>query len=217
MLAIQVPVVAWGYYLQHRAGSGASVLPQDLNVAPLYVSVLVLEWGLLALVRRGVNARGIKVWELAGVHRIKAKDVLRDVAIGISFLVVAEWAARILNSLMGPYAAKSIQSILPRSTPEVVLWIAISVSAGICEEIVYRGYFQKQFAAYTNSVAAAVVLQGVVFGVAHAYQGLHQVIIIAMLGMLYGCLAAWRKNLRANMIAHAASDIWSGWLIKVLR
>jgi hypothetical protein len=36
--------------------------------------------------------------------------------------------------------------------------------------------------------------------------------VISVLGMLFGILAAWRKNLRANIIAHAWSDVWGGWL-----
>jgi membrane protease YdiL (CAAX protease family) len=57
-----------------------------------------------------------------------------------------------------------------------------------------------------------VLGQGLVFGLFHAYQGWTNVIVISVLGVLYGVLAAWRKNLRANMIAHAWSDIWGGWL-----
>jgi hypothetical protein len=32
------------------------------------------------------------------------------------------------------------------------------------------------------------------------------------LGILYGALVAWRRNLRASMIAHAWSDLFEGWL-----
>jgi hypothetical protein len=46
----------------------------------------------------------------------------------------------------------------------------------------------------------------------HAYQGWKQVIVIVPLGILYGALVAWRRNLRASMIAHAWSDIFEGWL-----
>jgi hypothetical protein len=38
------------------------------------------------------------------------------------------------------------------------------------------------------------------------------VITISVLGILFGLLAAWRKNLRANMIVHAWADFWEGWL-----
>ena len=59
---------------------------------------------------------------------------------------------------------------------------------------------------------AAVIGQGVLFGLMHSYQGWKQVIVISALGVLYGALAAWRRNLRANIIAHAWSDVWEGWL-----
>jgi hypothetical protein len=38
------------------------------------------------------------------------------------------------------------------------------------------------------------------------------VMVILPLGILYGALAEWRGNLRANMIAHAWSDVFEGWL-----
>lgn len=216
MLLIQFALLAWGFHLQSRPGAD-SVFPQNRNILPLYVSVIVLEWALVAAVWRGVKSRGINLWELAGGRWSSWKDAARDVAICIPFLLIWEGAAWLLHRLMGPIEAKSIATMLPRGGLEVVLWIAVSISAGVCEELVFRGYFQKQFAAYTRSVTAAVLLQGIVFGMGHAYQGFKQVIIISILGMLYGALAAWRRNLRANMIAHAWTDIWSGWLSRVLR
>jgi membrane protease YdiL (CAAX protease family) len=100
----------------------------------------------------------------------------------------------------------------PAGFVEVFLWILVSLAAGIGEEIVFRGYLQKQFQAATRSVIAAVVLQGLLFGLMHTYQGWKQVMVIAPLGILYGALAAWRRNLRANMISHAFSDLFEGWL-----
>ena len=58
----------------------------------------------------------------------------------------------------------------------------------------------------------AVLAQGLVFGLFHAYQGWRNVIVISVLGVLYGILAAWRRNLQANVIVHAWGDVWSGWL-----
>jgi len=86
------------------------------------------------------------------------------------------------------------------------------VTAGICEEMAFRGYLQRQFHALTGNVAWAILLQALVFGIAHGYQGWRNVVIISVLGVLFGVLAAWRKNLRANIISHAFGDFWSGWL-----
>jgi hypothetical protein len=213
MLLIQLALVAFGFWLQHRGGSGSdSVLPQKRNVVPFYLSVIALEWGLVATVRGAVNDRGIKLRDLIGGRWSNWKDVVRDVAICIPFLIVWEASARLMHRLLGRDQAKSIGSLLPQSSVEVALWIAVSISAGICEEIVFRGYFQKQLTAYTHTVVGGVLLQGIVFGLGHSYQGFKQVVLISVLGMFYGWFAAWRGNLRSNMIAHAWTDIWSGWL-----
>lgn len=80
----------------------------------------------------------------------------------------------------------------------------------------FRGYLQRQLHALTGSISIAVLAQGVVFGVSHIYQGWKAVIVISVLGILFGALAAWRGDLRANIIVHAWGDIWLGWLKSVV-
>ena len=215
MMLIQVVLVGLGFWLQSRPGSD-SVLPQRRNAVPLYLSVIGLEWGLVATVRGAVNDRGIALGEIIGGRWSSWKDVVRDLALCILLFAAFQVVARGMHWLLGPDDAKSIGSLLPQSSVEVVLWIVVSISAGICEEIVFRGYFQQQFAAYTGSVVAGVLLQGLVFGFGHSYQGLKQVAVISALGVLYGGFAAWRRSLRPNMMSHASTDIWSGWLSRVL-
>jgi membrane protease YdiL (CAAX protease family) len=96
-----------------------------------------------------------------------------------------------------------------------VVWIGVSLTAGFCEEVVFRGYLQKQLQAMTGSAAIAVLGQALFFGVAHGYQGVKNVIVIAVLGLLYGLLALGRRNLRPGMIAHAWSDISGGLAIRL--
>ena len=211
MLLIQLALVALGFWLQQRPGT-ESVLPQKRNVLPLYLSVIALEWGLVATVCGAAKDRGISLWEIIGGRWKSWKDIARDLLLCVPFVIVWELAARGMHHLLGPDEAKSIGSLLPQSAIEIVLWIAVSITAGICEEVVFRGYFQRQFAAYTGSVAAGVLLQAVVFGLGHSYQGLKQAVLISGLGVLYGCFAAWRRSLRPNMMAHAWTDIWNGWL-----
>jgi membrane protease YdiL (CAAX protease family) len=52
-----------------------------------------------------------------------------------------------------------------------------------------------------------VLAQAVLFGIGHWYQGVRQVILISLLGALYGILAQWRKSLRPGIIAHAWADV----------
>lgn len=113
--------------------------------------------------------------------------------------------------LLGASSAKTVDSLLPKSLLEILVWIGVSITAGICEELAFRGYLQRQFHALGGPVVA-VIGQGLVFGLAHAYQGWKNVVVICALGILFGILAAWRKNLRANILVHAWADIWGGWL-----
>src|ERR1700737_826175 len=111
---------------------------------------------------------------------------------------------------LGPEHAASIQTFLPRRGAEILLWVGVSVSAGICEEVVFRGYFQRQFEVFTRSKWIALFLQAALFGISHGYQGVEAAVKIAIFGALYGLLALWRGSLRPGMIAHAGSDILSG-------
>jgi CAAX protease family protein len=90
---------------------------------------------------------------------------------------------------------------------EVILAIAVAVSAGVCEEIVFRGYFQRQFRALSGNWVIAVVLQTTVFGIAHVYQNVRLASMLVLYGILFGVLELWRRSLRPGIIAHAWSDI----------
>ena len=175
-----------------------------------------MDWALFYYCYAGVRRRGGTLSSLSAGRWTSSKDVLIDVAIAIPFWALWEGVAygvHYLLDLLNPSGkAAAVDSLLPKSMVEITLWILLCLTAGFCEEIAFRGYLQKQFHAFTGSIVIAVVLQGIVFGVAHGYQGWKNVAVITALGLLYGALAAWRRNLRVNMISHAWSDAWEGWL-----
>jgi membrane protease YdiL (CAAX protease family) len=129
------------------------------------------------------------------------RSAAADVAIAVPFWVLWEATAYGVHLMLGP---------------EIFVWILVSITAGFTEELQSRGYLQQQFHALSGSIVVAVLGQAAVFGLMHSYQGWKQVMVISVLGVLYGALAAWRRNLRANMIAHAWSDVWEGWLKMVV-
>ena len=100
--------------------------------------------------------------------------------------------------------------MLPQSPTEIVLWIFVSLSAGICEEFTIRGYLQKQLGGVLKNATAGLVAQGIIFGMAHAYQGPNQMFIIAVLGCMMGWLAQWRQSLRPGMLSHFLQDAIGG-------
>lgn len=160
----------------------------------------------------GVHWKGGTLDTLTGGRWKSRRSVAADVAIAIPFWLVWELTAWLVHLAVDRVSTPTAPYQPPSGFVEIFFWVALSVSAGVGEEIVFRGYLQKQFGAATRSVVAGVILQGLVFGLAHTYQGWKQVIVITALGILYGAFAAWRRNLRANIIAHAWSDVFEGWL-----
>jgi len=212
LLLIQFGLAALGAYFQSRPSPAPNLAPAHNSMVhnsmvPLYVSMIVLEWALVRYVWAGIRHKGYRLFDLVGGRWKSWKNVAVDLVIALPFWVFWEATARLVQFSLGESHAKTIQTLLPQTWLEIVLWLGLSASAGVCEEIVFRGYFQKQFEALTGSIALAVVLQAVIFGLGHAYQGVKQIVVISVLGALYGMLAAWRKSLRPGMIAHTMSDV----------
>ena len=160
----------------------------------------------------GTKDYGVTLRELTGGRWSSAKDVLIDCGLGVMVWILWIGIQTGIVRLWGTSHAISVAALFPQSPIEVALWIVASISAGFAEEIAFRGYFQRQFAAITGSVWAGVVLQGLLFGVGHGYQGLRNVVMITLFGWLYGAVALWRGSLRPGIVTHAWSDIYGGYL-----
>jgi len=220
-LLIMAGMAAMGFRAQHAGTGSAGTMPAGQlahhgNAIYFYLVAGVMDWALFYYCWVGVHRWGGNVATLSGGRWSSWGNLGTDVAIAAPFWVLWEATAFAVNWVLGPSSAKSVSSLLPHTLLEVLLWIAVSITAGFCEEIAFRGYLQRQFHALTGNVGAAVIAQALVFGLAHGYQGWKAVVVISVLGVLYGVLAAWRGNLRVNIIAHASSDIWEGWLKQAL-
>jgi uncharacterized protein len=187
--------------------STSAYLVQNLVIIGEEILMVVWIWA-------GVRWRNHPLGDLVRGRWASWRDAARDLAIALPFWVV--WEATALLGARFLYRASTSDSGVPYHAPthvaEILSWFAVCIAAGFCEEIVFRGYFMQQFQAMTGSAGVALVLQAVVFGLAHTYKGWRQVALISGLGILYGLLVLWRRNLRASMMAHAISDIYEGYL-----
>jgi len=196
---------------------GAKILSAQMRTAAspnrgrMYLVTIFVEWFFFVLVVAGVRRSGASVLLVLGDHWHSARQVLRDIGIAAGFWVVALTLLLIFGRLLRVDAqARNLQFILPHGGVEITLWIALSVTAGICEETIFRGYLQRQFMALTKSAPAGILLSAAAFGAAHAYQGFRLVILIGLFGAMFGVLAYWRGSVRPGMIVHAWHDSLSG-------
>ena len=190
---------------------------------PQYLWTIAWEWVLASFVYLGVRKR-MKMRDLIGGRWAHAEDVLIDLTIAAGFwlaaIVVLGGCAKLMHlDQAGKFDTmrQQLGFLIPGTTLELLVWFCLSTTAGICEEVIFRGYLQRQFAAFTSSMLAGVLLSAVVFGASHAYEGGPRMFLIGIYGLMFGLLAWWRKSLRPGMIAHAWHDAISGAVLHMLR
>ena len=208
-LLLILALITYGGVRTH--GTTTKTAPQT-NLIHLYLAVMAGEWALVFYVWRGIRRRGVTLREFIGWSGSNLNAFWRILATAGVFWLVWEGSARAMHLLLGPSDTANVTAMLPHSSLQVLVWCIVSGTAGFCEEVLYRGYLQRQFAAWTGSAVAAIATQAVIFGASHGYQGTKQMIIISVLGALYGILAHWRRTLAPGIIAHTWSDIYGGWL-----
>jgi uncharacterized protein len=186
-----------------------------------YAVTLAWEWALAGFAYWGIRMRRTPLRQILGERRRGLHEFLIDVAAAgvfwiFSLLVLAALAG-ILNLFHLESAQKQISELAPASVAEAVLWIALSVSAGVCEEFVFRGYLQQQFARASGRPWVGVTVSALLFGTAHGYEGIAGMLMITIYGALFSVLAIKRGSLRAGMIAHGWHDSFTGLLLWALK
>jgi CAAX protease family protein len=138
--------------------------------------------------------------------------------------VVAEWLRSGNGSVASALAPghqqglRVVEQLAPASLTEIACWVLLCSLAGTIEEVVFRGYLQNQFTAWTKGgVARGVVFSALLFGAAHGYQGARNMFLLAVFGVLFSGLAIMRRNLRAGVFAHSWHDLISGLVLAFLR
>jgi membrane protease YdiL (CAAX protease family) len=185
----------------------------------MYGATLIWEWMLLALVYWGLRIRRTPLRQLLGVRRQGAVELWTDIAIAAGFWFASLLALGAVGFLLRlvhlhPEDIRGIVSqMAPASPGELALWIALSVSAGICEELIFRGYLQQQFTALTRHISLGIAISAVFFGLAHGYEGASGMLLIVLYGAFFGILAHLRRSLRAGIFAHAWHDSLSGFVL----
>jgi membrane protease YdiL (CAAX protease family) len=209
------PIGSWA--IGHRVFADQLSATANPNRILFYGVTVLYEWLLFVLVVAAVRRSGASVITVLGDHWHSVRQVLRDFGVAAGFWIVAAMLLWIFGLLLRTATLGRNVSMLPQRGIELTLWIVLSVTAGICEETIFRGYLQGQFMALTKSAPAGILLSAAAFGVAHAYQGFRMVILIGLYGAMFGTLAHWRGSVRPGMIAHAWNDSFNGVVAALVR
>jgi membrane protease YdiL (CAAX protease family) len=106
-------------------------------------------------------------------------------------------------------AAKKLAFLLPSTKEERRWWWLVCITAGICEEVVYRGFLLHYFHTlpFHFGLTWALVVSSVIFGGGHLYQGVGRAVPVAALGFVLGAIFLATGNLLLPMIVHAVMDL----------
>jgi membrane protease YdiL (CAAX protease family) len=204
-LLLLVALIGWLMLHQEHGGSEPAG-----GSARLYLGLLAAEWGLFLYTRAGLKRYGTSIARLISARPLTARTLITDIVLGLLLLAALIGAQYAIEWLTGPGDTTLVRRVLVTRVELVPLWLALAASAGFVEELVFRGYFQRQFGAWLGSPWAGVAAQALLFGVTHGYQGGVLVLRIALLGLVFGAAALLRRSLVPGMVAHAATDIIGG-------
>jgi uncharacterized protein len=190
-----------------------------------YRRLLVLEWGLalLALIV-WLSAPGVD----AGQVGLRWPQQWPGVVTGLVVLLVLVFVVASTRALRsgalldagepvrrpgeGRHAeppGHATLAVLPRTARERRLFTLVGVTAGVCEEWLYRGFFLAVVAAVAGglTIGVLVVVAAVAFGLAHAYQGLIGIVSTGLLGGVMAALYLQTGSLLLPVLLHAVIDL----------
>lgn len=108
-------------------------------------------------------------------------------------------------------------ALLPKNWKEFAHFgTIVSLSAGFCEEIVFRGflitYLLALFVASPSSAWIAISVSTLIFALLHAYQGWLAIFKIAILTSMFGVIFVMTESLWPVIILHVGVDVVGGLL-----
>jgi membrane protease YdiL (CAAX protease family) len=182
-----------------------------------YLGSIGMEWVFLGVVMLGIYRRQ-EFLRTAFCNR--ANSLLQSVGLGFAVYIAGYVAIALVSSIMyfTPLFQHRNEAVIlgmaPHTVPEFIMWFGVSLTAGICEELIFRGYLLQQLIALSGRPIVSVIIAALLFGSVHLYEGLAAVLPLTALALVYGSAVRYFKgDLRAVIVAHTLQDFVVAFLI----
>lgn len=169
-----------------------------------FVAMLIPQIGLGLFAGITASVEGVSLFPMT-------PPAARDWGAGLLFLVTTV-------AIVRPFWRRSIlegrlawRLFAPTDPQERRMWVALSLSAGIAEEMVWRGVLPALLTRAFGDARLAIALATVSFGVAHAIQGARSVLAIAAIALAFHGLVLLSGSLYVAMAAHFVYDVIAGF------
>lgn len=186
-----------------------------LNV---YRNTMMSHWALLVVALLIWSAAG-RDWSALGLYRTGDRGWTLWVAaafvaavIVILLLQLRRLAGADERSIARLYRRLSkLEAVVPATRAELRRFYAVSATAGIVEEVLWRGFLIWYLSRFWPLGIAALV-STIAFGIAHAYQGWRQVPSVTAVGAALTALYLLTGTLWMSIALHIAIDVLQGKL-----
>jgi membrane protease YdiL (CAAX protease family) len=103
----------------------------------------------------------------------------------------------------------TIEALLPHTAGERRGFFLLALSAGFCEEVLFRGFVMWYVALWSGPVLA-VAISSILFGLQHSYLGRQHVLTTSVTGAVLAFIVVASGSLWPAILIHAAMDLFSG-------
>ena len=103
-----------------------------------------------------------------------------------------------------------VHLFMPRDRTERLLWVLVAASAGVCEEITWRGVQPTLLATLIGHPVLAAALVAVTFGIGHMVQGWRSASIIVVFAASFQAVVWLSGSLYVAMAVHVMYDVAAG-------
>jgi membrane protease YdiL (CAAX protease family) len=179
----------------------------------LYAVTIAFQWLLVGVVAWRSFARGLTLQDMGLGQRPWVGIVLASL-LGAVCIGGLQWLnLRRMGKMEGEASEllrKLANRLLPVSLLEYLPYSALAITAGVCEEFVYRGFGIAALSKAGLPLWLVVVLSSILFGLAHAYQGRGGIVSTGIFGVLLAIGRLWLGSLIPVMMWHAGLDLAAG-------
>lgn len=208
VLAILFPIGGWWAYrrfLDRLARDGERALVREYRITLVWLVGL----GGAALAVWLAGGRGLAALGLTAPREGPSTQLIVGVAIGaFAGLALRPLAAAVSGKVAAALRRQmgKLEAFLPKTGEQLVWGLIVSIFAGLCEEIAYRGYLIP-YCRFWLPEWPALLAAALLFGLAHLYQGAAGILLTALLGLAFGFIYVETGSLALPMLLHAAVDI----------
>jgi membrane protease YdiL (CAAX protease family) len=184
-----------------------TVLEDVLSANAGALTGLALAWLLAGAVLLVVRWGEQRPFTSIGLKPIGGKAILLAIGLGILLSLTVPLLTLLVGQVI-PATEEGSISAVAESAPVLLLLLSV-LTAGVTEEILYRGYPMERLTELTGNVGIAAVISLVAFVLPHAvgWNLAHVVGVVIPLGIVLTGLYLWQRNLIFNMIVHTLIDL----------